>query len=220
MTLRLLDLCSKAGGTSRGYADAGFNVVCVDIEPQRNNPFEFHQADAFEFLTAHGHEFDAVAGSWPCQAFTLAQKIRGRTHPDLIAPGRQAQQATGLPWVIENVPGAPLRDPIEICGCMFPTLGVYRERWFETGGGFTLPQPLHRYHSQKITKMGRPPKTNERMHVVGNFSGVQQARTAMGIEWMTRDELREAIPPLYTRWIGLQLYAHIEATRLMANPTA
>lgn len=218
---RLLELCCSAGGSSRGWHDAGFDVVGVDLHPQPHYPYEFHQADAFAYLTAHAHEFDAVAAGWPCQAFTKAWKIRKNTHPDLITPGRDAMNATGLPWVIENVPGAPLRDPVELCGCMFDGLNVYRERRFETGGGFTLPPaPGHRPHTEPITKMGRPPRPGERMHVVGNFSGAAAARTAMGIDWMTRDELREAIPPAYTTWIGTHLLHHVRTLTRTAQGAA
>jgi DNA (cytosine-5)-methyltransferase 1 len=85
---------------------------------------------------------------------------------------------------------------------MFPGLNVYRPRLFEVGGGFDFPALEHHEHKQPQTKMGRPPVPGERMHVVGNFSGVEEARLAMGIPWMTRDELGEAIPPAYTEYIG------------------
>ncbi|SDY71715.1 DNA (cytosine-5)-methyltransferase 1 [Saccharopolyspora shandongensis] len=205
---RLLDLYSCAGGAGMGYHRAGFDVVGVDIAPQPRYPFEFHQADALEFLAAHGHEFDAIHASPPCQAFTNAQRIRGNDHPDLIAPTRDLLIATGRPWVIENVEGAPLHNPVMLCGAMFPQLKVYRHRLFETN--FPLSAPAHPEHVARLTKMGRPPRPGEFMHVVGNFSGVQAARDAMGIDWMTRDTLREAIPPVFTEYIGAALLA--EAT--------
>lgn len=202
----LLDLCCCQGGASAGYAQAGFSVVGVDIDPQPHYPFEFHQDDALEFVARYGVEFSAIAASFPCQAFTNAQKIRGNEHPDLITPGRPLLEATGRPFIMENVPGAPLIDPIELCMCMFDDdPGTYRPRWFETGNGFTLPQPEHRPHTKRHTKMGRPPKPGEVMHVVGNFTGVARAREVMGAPWMTRDGLREAIPPAYTLWIGERL---------------
>ncbi len=203
----ILDACCGQGGTGMGLHLAGFDVVGWDIDPQPHYPFEFHQGDAIDAIRKHGHEFDAIAAGWPCQAFTLAQRIRGNTHPNLITPGRAVMAATGRPWFIENVPGAPLRDPIELCGCMFPGLGVYRARWFEAS--WTLPRMMHAEHTEKLTKMGRPPKPGERMQVVGNFSGVAEARRRMGIDWMTRDGLREAIPPAYSQWIGVQLLSHL-----------
>ncbi|WP_433057072.1 hypothetical protein [Dactylosporangium sp. CS-033363] len=202
---RLLDLYCCAGGAGMGYHLAGFDVVGVDINPQPRYPFEFHRADALEFLAAHGHEFDAVHASPPCQAYTLAQRIQGRNHPDLITATRAALVAAGRPWAIENVEGAPLHDPIMLCGAMFSGLAVYRHRLFETSSA--IGQPQHPLHAAPLRKMGRPPQPGDFMHVVGNFSGVAHARRAMGIDWMVRDELREAIPPAYTTWLGQQLLA-------------
>lgn len=195
-----------------GYHRAGFEVVGVDIDPQPNYPFEFHQGDALKFLLEHYQEFDAFHGSPPCQAFTNAQKIQGNDHPDFVTATRAAFELIGKPWVIENVPGAPLINPVELCGCMFPEHGLktYRPRLFEAS--FQLPQPSHREHVAKTTKMGRAPKPGEFMHVVGNFSGAQQGREAMGICWMTRDELREAIPPVYSEFIGRALMTHLTGT--------
>lgn len=209
--LKLLDLFSGAGGCSAGYAAAGFTVTGVDIDPHPSYPFEFVQADVLDILedTEYLARFDAFAASPPCQAFTNAQKIRGNTHPDFIAPTRAALIATGKPYVIENVPGAPLIEPVEYCGAMFPGLRTYRHRLFESN--VPLAPPAHPAHVARTTKMGRPPRDDEFMHVVGNFSGVAKARTAMGIDWMTRDDLREAVPPAYTEHIGRQLLTHMEA---------
>ncbi|AWN02425.1 DNA methyltransferase [Mycobacterium phage Kanely] len=208
---RLLDLFSGAGGASEGYARAGFEVVGVDIDPQPNYPYEFHQGDALKYLLEHHQEFDAFHASPPCQAFTNAQKIRGNDHPDYVTATRAAFDLIGKPWVIENVPGAPLILPIELCGCMFPGLKTYRPRLFELNWelGSRINQPEHRPHTARTTKMGRPPRPGEFMHVVGNFSGVAQAREAMGIDWMTRDELRESIPPAYTEFIGRHLMSYL-----------
>lgn len=191
-----------------GYYRAGFDVIGVDIEPQPRYPFEFVQADAIEFLAVTGHEgFAAIHASPPCQAYTKAQKINDNSHPDLVGPVRELLVSVGLPYVIENVPGAPLLPfrTIELCGVMFG-LGTYRHRLFETGD-FAPKAPEHKPHSSPVTKMGRRPKDGEFMHIVGNFSGVTRAREAMGIGWMTRDGLREAVPPAYTEYIGKQLIA-------------
>jgi len=185
-----------------GYHRAGFDVVGVDIEPQKNYPFEFFQADAIEYLKKNGRRFDAIHASPPCQAYSNAAKIMKQKHPELIEATRQAMPAK--PWVIENVEGSPLIDPIVLCGYSFG-LGTYRHRLFESSIKVTAPK--HRDHDKRTTKMGRPPQPGEMMHVVGNFSGVDQARRAMGIDWMTRDELREAIPPAYTEYLGWQLRA-------------
>ncbi|WP_275792657.1 DNA cytosine methyltransferase [Prescottella equi] len=203
--MKLLDLFCCQGGASMGYHRAGFDVVGVDINPQPHYPFEFHQGDALAFLMEYGDEFDVIAGSPPCQAHTNAQKIMGNQHPDYIDSMR-ALLPEGKPYVIENVPGAPLRNPIELCGAMFG-LGTYRHRLFESN--IDLAAPDHPEHSARTTKMGRKPVVGEFMHVVGNFSGVNQAREAMGIDWMTRDGLRESIPPAYTEHIGAQLLANL-----------
>lgn len=200
---RLLDLCGGAGGAGAGYDLAGFEVVGVDMAPQPNYPFEFHQADALTFPL---DGFDAYHASPPCQKWTRAQRIRDNDHPDLVTPLRERLRATGKPYVIENVPGTPLIDPIELCGASFG-LRVYRHRLFESSA--TLVQPPHREHVAPLRKMGRRPQPGDFMHVVGNFSGAAQAREAMGIPWMTRDELRESIPPAYTEYIGRQLIGQL-----------
>ena len=215
---RLLDLFSCAGGAGKGYADAGFEVVGVDIDPQPNYPFEFHQGDALKYLLEHHHEFDAFHASPPCQAFTLAQRIRGNTHPDFITATRAAFQLIGKPWVIENVPGAPLLDAVTYCGAAFPGLRVYRHRLFESN--LSLEPPTHLAHDAPVTKMGRRLQPGHYMHVVGNFTGAQDARDAMGIQWMTRDELRESIPPAYTQHVGQQLLARMSTPHMIARELA
>ena len=204
---RLLDLFCCAGGAGVGYERAGFEVVGVDIDPQPHYPLEFVQADAIEYLSEHAGEFDAIHASPPCQRYTIAQKIRKNDHPDLVDPTRDLLIASGKPYVIENVVGSPLISPVLLCGAMFPHLNVYRHRLFESNVPFTAP--AHPTHRERVTKMGRAPKAGERMHVVGNFSGVAEAKKAMGIDWMVRDELREAIPPAYTHWVGQRLLQHV-----------
>lgn len=203
---KLLDLFSCQGGAGMGYHRAGFDVIGIDIDPQPRYPFVFYQRDAIEFLEKYWPLFDAVHASPPCQAFTNAQKIQQNEHPDLIEPIRAILERIGLPYVIENVPGAPLNNPVELCGAMFG-LGTYRHRIFETNWELTAPE--HPKHVARTTKMGRKPVDGEMMHVVGNFSGVEKAKKAMGIDWMTRDGLRESIPPAYTEYIGQQLMAQV-----------
>lgn len=204
---RLLDLFSCQGGAGAGYHRAGFEVVGVDMVPQPRYPFEFHQGDALDFLAEHAHEFDAVHASPPCQAHTLAQRIRGNEHLDLIAPTRDLLHNLEVSlWVIENVPGAPLHDHVELCGTMFG-LETYRHRWFESS--VPLVAPPHGEHTAKTTKMGRPSRDGEYMHIVGNFSGVERARQIMDMPWASRDGLREAIPPAYSAYVGAQLLEHL-----------
>jgi DNA (cytosine-5)-methyltransferase 1 len=221
---KLLDVCCNAGGASMGYHRAGFCVTGVDIfDFSKRYPFRFIQADAATYIREHGHEYVVRVGSPPCQAHTLCQRIQGNQHADLIEDVRDAMLEIGGPYVIENVVGAPLIDPIMLCGAMFPELRVYRHRLFESNVPLTVPQSRPGTlgsrlaeecgwpHPYRLTKMGRPPRDGEFMHVVGNFSGVAAAREAMGIDWMVRDELRESIPPAMTEHLGLQLMTHVVA---------
>lgn len=214
---RLLDVCCGAGGCSVGYARAGFDVVGVDIAPQPNYPFRFIQRDALEalddhaFLAAHG--FDAIHASFPCQFASKTQKLQGNDHPDLVTPGRELLNATGLPWVMENVKGSPLRNPVVLEGQMFG-LNTHRPRLFETN--WPLEVPLLRPPPPRQAKMGRPPKPGEAIQVVGHFSDVAAGREALGIPWMTQGELALAIPPAYTAFVGAQLLAHLEAQQAAA----
>ncbi|MFB6706396.1 SAM-dependent methyltransferase [Streptomyces sp. NPDC056333] len=199
---RLLDLFCCQGGAAKGYADAGFDVTGIDIAPQPRYPYRFVQAEAVAFVREHGRDFDVIHASPPCQHYSRAQKIQHRTHPDLIAPTRAALEATGRPWVIENVEeaGAQLRDPVTMCAAAFG-MRTYRHRLFETRG-FTFTPPQHPAHLAPLTKMGRPRAAGHFAHYVGNFSGVAEARTDMRVPWMNRDGIRECIPPTYTQWIG------------------
>jgi len=207
---RLLDLFCCEGGASAGYAHAGFKVVGVDIDAQPRYPFAFHQADALRFLERYGSRFDAIHASPPCQAFTKAQRLRGNDHPDLIGPVRELLQSLGKPYVIENVVGAPLSDPLMLCGGMFG-LRTYRHRLFESNIDLTAPD--HGEHASRTTKMGRKLVDGEFMHIVGHFSGVDAGRQAMGMPWASRCGLSEAVPPAYTEHIGKQLLQHIESER-------
>ncbi|SNY53704.1 DNA cytosine methyltransferase [Paractinoplanes atraurantiacus] len=217
MTARpwLLDVCCCQGGASAGYAAAGFEVTGVDNTPQPRYPFRFVLADALDYLrelirTGEIRQYAAVAGSPPCQAHTRAWKIRSREHPDLIDSMRSLMIASGLPWVIENVPGAPLRSPIVLCGAMFG-LHTYRHRLFESNIRLTAPD--HPPHTAATVKMGRPIAEGDWYHAVGNFSNVPYVRRDMGAPWMNRDGLRESIPPVYAQHIGQQLRRHLAAQR-------
>lgn len=185
-----------------GLHQAGFEVTGVDINPQPRFPFKFIQADA---LTVSLEGYDFIWASPPCQAFTMAQRIQKREHPDLIEPIRKRLIEAGRPYVIENVVGAPLIDPVMLCGAMF-RLKTYRHRIFECS--FPVVAPEHPEHIAPTAKMGRRPKPGEFMHVVGNFSGVNSARAAMGIDWMSRNELSEAIPPAFSKYLLDQWGGH------------
>lgn len=200
---RLLDLYCCAGGAGEGYRLAGFDVTGVDICPQPKNPHRFILADALDYLRQHGHEYDAIHASPPCQAYTKATKQwrkKGREYVDLIAATREALIASGKPWIIENVPGAPLRSPILLNGSVFG-IRVHRPRYFETS--FFLEQPY--VPTMKPVKMGRPIREGDIVQPVGHFSGVRYAAREMGLPWMGQSELAQAIPPAYTQWIAERL---------------
>ncbi|WP_069753000.1 DNA cytosine methyltransferase [Streptomyces sp. EN16] len=211
-----LDLFCCQGGASKGYADAGFTVLGVDIDPQPRyvHPGQFVQADAVEFVLRYGHLFDSASASPPCQRYSKTHRIQKNDHPDLIDPTRKVLEATGLPWAIENVMDAApeLRNPRMLCGAMFG-IETYRHRLFEPGGGFSFLPPEHPQHVARTTKMGRPVKPGEYMHVVGNFTGVDLARDVMGMPWANRDGLREAIPPAYSEYIGRRLMTYLVTSR-------
>lgn len=212
--MRLLDLFSRQGGGSVGYARAGFTVVGVDIEPQDEYPFEFHRGDALEFLAEHGHEFDAVAASPPCRDHTaLTNQVGVAGTGWLLDATRQALIALGRPWVIENVPGAKMRRDLVLCGEMFG-LGVIRHRWFELGG-WTAEQPTHIRHRGRVAdfRHGRWHDGPYRaVHGNGGSRGtVAEWGQAMGIDWMSRKaDIAQAIPPAYTHLIGSELVRHLE----------
>jgi DNA (cytosine-5)-methyltransferase 1 len=193
--MRVLDLCCGAGGLSMGYYLAGFDVVGVDIRPQPNYPFTFHQADGLEYCADHGHTFDLVHGSWPCERYATVTRWRGNpdNHPDLIGPGRQVMPAPGRPWVMENVPETAaaglLRPDYLLCGTQFG-LSLRRHRAFETswGGGGDLIPPC--WHHKGLLAF--------------EHKGERAYADAMGCTWMTNLEARKAVPPAYAQWIATQ----------------
>lgn len=209
---RLLDLFSCAGGAGMGYHRAGFEVVGVDINPQPNYPFEHHVADALEFLTAYGHEFDAIHASPPCQGYTALAAVHGNEWPLLIEPVRDLLESSGKPYVIENVQGAPVRRDLVLCGEMFG-LGVIRHRYFELGA-WSAVSPQHLSHRGRVAGWRHGEFFDGPYFAVYGSGGgkgtVEQWQQAMGIDWTSdRRELAEAIPPAYTEFIGRQLIAQL-----------
>lgn len=212
---RLLSLYCGAGGDSVGYYRAGLDVVGVDLHSQANYPFPFKQCDVLELA---GHPwlrwFDAIHASPPCQAHSDLQKQSKRAYPKLIEPTRALLIATGLPYIIENVEGAPLINPVTLCGTMFPGLRVIRHRGFETNWPLTAPphgrHPLVFTHDKRKRHYGRLDQDTSFVQVTGGGNArVRNKLDAMGIDWMTGAEVNEAIPPAYAEHVGRQLLAHI-----------
>ena len=220
MRPRLLDVYSCAGGAGMGYFRAGFHVTGVDKEPQPNYPFRFIEADALEVLADRKFlaQFDAIHASPPCQfraLATLSQRRRGKEYPDLIGPTRDLLEPLRVPWVMENVPDTPLRPDIRLCGCMFglelPGIGyLNRERWFETSWhGFELAL-CHDHGETAVSVVGHGTPTWVRQKL-GYNPTIAQYREAMGIDWMNRNELSQAIPPPYAEHVGRALLEHLAA---------
>ena len=213
MRPRLLDLFCGAGGAAMGYHRAGFDVVGVDINPQPHYPFEFHQADA---MTYPLDGFDAIHASPPCQAYSSLHGFNATEFPRLIDPTRNRLLAADVPYVIENVVGAPLIAPVRLCGSSFG-LRVWRHRLFEmTNPPAIVPPCSHHEFPRPIDVTGTGgasgrPRTTPGGGLSRKPRNLAEARDAMGIDWMTRRELREAIPPAMTEWLGPFLLAAIEA---------
>lgn len=214
----LLDLYCKAGGAGAGYALAGFTVVGVDHEPQPRYPFEFVQADALDALAdpAFMRRFDAAHASPPCQERSRATPDRSK-HPRLIGPTRDRLTAWGKPWVIESVPPAPGTEPLRpdliTCGCMFGLDRIERKRWWETSWHAFDLRPGCARHSGPVVSVLRHGARQEhnRRSADGHHRHVPTADAArlMGIDWMSQDELGEAIPPAYTEYVGRLLRAEL-----------
>jgi DNA (cytosine-5)-methyltransferase 1 len=207
--MKLLDLYCKAGGASMGYQQAGFEVTGIDIKKQKRYPFEFIQADALEVMKDLNYlrSFDVITASPPCQTHSITQHLRnaqGKSTDkiDLIPQTREALVLSGKPYVIENVKGAPLIDPIQLCGSSFG-LKVRRHRIFESNMELLGSTCDHKAQGRPIGVYGSMrdeiPKGGK------TATSIEEAREAMGINWMLWGDLVEAIPPVYTEFIGKQL---------------
>jgi DNA (cytosine-5)-methyltransferase 1 len=220
----LLDLCSGQGGAGEGYRRAGFRIIGVDVKDHSDRyPGEFHQMEALEALDRWGPEAQAIHTSPPCQRWTHGNVANSvEHHPDLIAAHRQALIQLGVPWVIENVPRAPLVDPLVLCGTMFGLtttdtdgveLHLRRHRHFEASHPLVAPgRCIHTRGVQWAGAYGgaRRDKTEARLVRHGGYVPAQPVlESLLGIGWMTEPGLFQAIPPAYTEWLGRQLLALI-----------
>ena len=211
--MRVLDLFCCQGGAATGYASLGAEVVGVDTDPQPRYPFTFVQGDALEYLTSHGHEFDMIHASPPCQRYSrITPDDKRHTHPDLIAPTRAALQAVGVPWVIENVEGARahLVDPVKVCGSALG-LGVRRHRLFESNVPLVGTQCAHKAQGTPVGVYGAGPYKREYLRPDGQRRGDKARSEAHasealgGVGWMNWRGMAECIPPAYARFIGSQI---------------
>ncbi len=200
---KVLDLCCGGGGAAMGYYRSGYAVTGVDLHPQPKYPFDFIQDDALNYAADHAHEYDLIHVSPPCQAFSAITPDRSK-HINLIPAFRRILKASGKPYVIENVPRSPLKNPIMLCGTMFGLL-VIRHRLFETNPVLWWPpQPCQ--HLRKVVKAGRKPDRKKHYAAVfGNFSDIEFGQQAMKIDWLGQKRLAQAIPPAYTQWIATEI---------------
>ena len=211
--MRLLDLFCGAGGAAAGYHRAGFSeIVGVDITPQPRYPFAFVHADALDYLRAHGNEFAVIHASPPCQDWSLLRRnYSAPTHgtAGLLPTTLTALKPLTAPWVVENVVGAPLPSAIVLCGASFGLgasgLDLNRHRCFQTSFALLSPPCQHR----RGATIGVYGNGTNRWHraKLGRNLRASEMREAMGIDWMNRRELSQAIPPAYTEWIGRRLLA-------------
>ena len=226
MSFKILDLFCGAGGAGKGYMDAGFDVTGVDIADQPDYPGTFIQGDALAYLAAHGHEYDAIHASPPCQASSALSKgtNKGNYYLNLIPATRALLALHKVPTVIENVQGSDLRRDLTLCGEMFG-LQVIRHRYFEVSGFAALPTP-HKPHRGVIKGWNHgklnPDGVYYQVYGAGGRKGtVAEWQVAMGIGWTSnRKSIAEAIPPAYTRFIGGQIMTRLESEATMREIAA
>lgn len=215
--MRLLDLFCGAGGCSVGYHHAGFDVTGVDIEPHTDYPYELRVADALDVLADVDYlrSFDVVHASPPCPGYSTITADQTK-HPRLIAPVREALRSAGVTYVIENVMGAKTHmvNPVMLCGSSFG-LRVRRHRMFESN---TLLMSLPCSHDGVAVGVygDHPDRPGGWLRPDGTSRGLKatsltEGQEAMGIDWMTWDDLTDAIPPAYTTFVGEQLLDQLRA---------
>ena len=226
--MKMIDLYCCAGGAAMGYHQAGFDeIIGVDIVDRPNYPFEFVKMDALEFLrTADLSDVSFIHASPPCQCYSKLKHLSGNvekweeTHVDLVAPTREALIKTGKPFVIENVENSPLINPIKLYGSQFPNLYTQRPRLFESN--IPLKEPVNPKVKHKTGKLGYGPAEDGFITVAGirPQRGMNEVQTRLyygfalgGIDWMSLEELTQAIPPAYTEFIGKQIIEYLDVQK-------
>lgn len=229
----LLDLFCGAGGAAMGYHNAGFSrIVGVDRRPQPRYPFEFIQYDAMQVVSElaecgswTGIAPDAIHMSPPCQGYSVTANIHAnakfvRGYPKYVEQLQQwmdymtFKYGGSMPIVMENVVGAPLRDPIKVCGLAFPELNVKRHRLFECNWP-AIGTHCGDHKKDYVMVFGNSVQRRVKYHGKNRELRKADGEAAMGIDWMTKREMSESIPPSYTQFIGYQLIQHIERQRLI-----
>lgn len=223
--MKLLDLYCGGGGAAKGYADVGFEVTGVDVVDHPRYPYNFIQADASWLSQDFLREFDVIHASPPCKAHTVLAHIHKRGHEDLVPITREMLQASGKPYIIENVPGAPLIDPAILCGTQFGlsvevsgrTWWLRRHRLFESNWGINPPESCVCNDGRSILGVYGHGGNNEHpeRRNSGNQASAPQARALIQAGWMSRSELAQSIPPAYTEYIGRQLLNRMEIGLLL-----
>lgn len=208
--LRALDLFCKAGGATMGLMMAGFHVTGVDRDPQpRYCGDSFRIADALHYPM---DGFDFIWASPPCQDHMRVGQHRSHGTGWMLHAIRERLEAQGAPWAIENVPGAPLRVDYSLCGCMFGQPNLRRERWFETSWRGLALMPSHNHEKPAISVVGHGTPSWVRNRL-GRCPSIAEYRSIMGIDWMNRGELSQAVPPFYAAFIGREVVRLLEQRR-------
>jgi len=207
--MKLLDLYCGVGGASAGYAAAGFEVTGIDLKHGKRYPYTYIKGDVLQYLKDFDflQSFDVIHASPPCQTHSITQHLRnaqGKTTSkvDLIPQTRAALIASGKPYIIENVPGSPLVNPIQLCGSAFD-LRVRRHRLFESNMSLQGSICNHKAQGRPVGVYG---SLRDEIPKGGKTAiSIDEARQVMGISWAIWTELVEAIPPAYTKYLGLQI---------------
>jgi DNA (cytosine-5)-methyltransferase 1 len=211
----LLDLYCGAGGSAMGYNRAGFDIIGVDINKQPNFPFEFIQEDAITYATKNYLKFDAIHASPPCQAYTRKNYNWGRSrtyhydHPDLLEPTRSILTEIGLPYVIENLPEAPMNGSLTLCGTMFG-LKITKHRIFEANWPLPLLVPISCNHTNTYNPWSGSGRSAEKLREAQGTPWIPSSGGASRKEGRTGD-LFNAIPPAYTEFIGSYLLSYLRS---------